>query len=352
MARCPSSLIVFVQGFVRERGTTRSMKLQRRSAVVGVMIVVVSATAFLVYDTQREKPDRNPPTPIADSLDTGNDTVVTDSEPAFYPDTENVPIMSMFVGPSGETVIPPEDVMFIPGMFGDGDCAEPRAECLRQCVVDQSVELASEGWPSEQPIARYSGDLPSGEPILAFAPALGRCINTEIALGLAPKSYPIRSLIPGRVDSIRDDTPPGGTYPNWAVTIRYGRNFMLTYQHVSVPDPALVVNQMIEAGEVIGIYEPESDFGGWTGPATKWEINVTIFENDQPYVVNPLAYFDERSQEFLATFLDLGCMPPKRSLEVSGNKTDKDLDRPCLGYAVPASVEGSSWKIVVDALSG
>lgn len=326
------------------------MTPRSRPAVVVVMFVVVSAVAFFVYDTQREKPDRNPPTPIADSTDVGDDTVVTESEPAFYPGTDNLPIMSMFVGPSGETVIPSEDVMFIPGMFGDGGCAEGGAECLRQCVVDQSVELASEGWPSELPIARYSGDLPSGEPILAFAPALGRCINTEISLGLAPKSYPIRSLIPGRVVSIRDDTPPGGTYPNWAVTIMYGRNFTLTYQHVSVPDPALMEKQIVEVGDLIGTFDPESDIGGWRGPATKWEIKVSIIEDGRTYDVNPLAYFDERSQEFLASLLGLGCFPPQRPLEVHGDKTDKKLERPCLGYAVPAFVEGSSWKIVIDAL--
>lgn len=346
---------------------TRSTKLRSRSAVVGVMIVAVSAVAYFVYDIQREKPDRNPPASIEDVADVGDDTAgispVTDpdgnsdSEPDFYPDTDDLPIMSMFVGPSGDAAIPPDDVVFIPGMFGDGGCAEGGAECLRQCAVDQSVEITSEGWPSELPIARYSGDLPSGEPILAVAPALGRCINTEISLGLAPKSYPIRSLIPGRVVSIRDGTRRygGNTYPNWSVTIMYGRNFTLTYQHVSVPDPALMEkkNPIVEAGEVIGIYDPEFGVSEWRGPATKWEIKVSIIEDGRAYDVNPLAYFDERSQEFLASLLALGCFPFQRPLEVSGKKiSERNLERPCLGYAVPASVEGSAWKIVIDALNG
>ena len=65
-----------------------------------------------------------------------------------------------------------------------------------------------------------------------------------------------------------------------------------------------------------------------------------------------LASVGPLEQEFLASLLALGCFPPQRLLEVSGDKTERNLERPCFGYAVPVYFEESSWKIVIDALSG
>ena len=65
-----------------------------------------------------------------------------------------------------------------------------------------------------------------------------------------------------------------------------------------------------------------------------------------------LASVGPLEQEFLASLLELGYFPPQLLFEVSGDKTEKNFERPCRGYAVTVYFEESSWRIVIDALGG
>ncbi len=82
------------------------------------------------------------------------------------------------------------------------------------------------------------------------------------------------------------------------VTIRYGKNYSVTYFHI-IPDKNLKVGQKVEAGDKIGLME-KRQHEQW-GKETWWEISVTKYNPKTGYVRSspPYDYFNTQSKAIL-----------------------------------------------------